>query len=248
MAQNNDICGQVIYTQEKNLGMELVENYRLNFSNKFSYYEEMNVTGSESSETVETEENEEGGTNRTNVAVIGRENKTPKFYYNKVDEFYFQDNFFDELLFVKENDFTWKWELHDETKKIGNFNCKKATINFRGRNYTAWYTMEIPIRFGPWKFQGAPGLILEVYDDEDKFYIKAIKIDVDRKENCGEFEKKIKMPNNVLSIEEYIDKKDELVDVMFAQMSSQLPKGSKPLKRDKNCEDCNSKGIEIFNE
>jgi GLPGLI family protein len=58
-----------------------------------------------------------------------------------------------------------KWKLVNETKQISKFNCQKATTTFRGRNYIAWFTTEIPISMGPWKFNGLPGLILELYDD-----------------------------------------------------------------------------------
>jgi hypothetical protein len=39
--------------------------------------------------------------------------------------------------------------------------CKKATTNFRGRYWEAWYTEEIPIGQGPWKLCGLPGMILK---------------------------------------------------------------------------------------
>ncbi|MEM5539399.1 GLPGLI family protein [Olleya sp. AS48] len=62
------------------------------------------------------------------------------------------------------------WDLnHPDTLKIGTYMCNKATTNFRGRNYIAWYTNDIPITFGPWKFHGLPGLILDMYDQTHKY-------------------------------------------------------------------------------
>lgn len=56
-----------------------------------------------------------------------------------------------------------KWNLkYKETKKIGKYVCKKATAVFRGTNIEAYYTTEIPVSVGPFKFKGLPGLILEV--------------------------------------------------------------------------------------
>lgn len=59
------------------------------------------------------------------------------------------------------------WELIDgERKQIGNYDCHKARLlDFRGYSVIAYYTPEIPIPFGPWKFKGLPGLILEVQQE-----------------------------------------------------------------------------------
>ncbi|MEM7372546.1 MAG: GLPGLI family protein [Bacteroidota bacterium] len=56
------------------------------------------------------------------------------------------------------------WTIQQEEKIIAELLCKKATAHFRGRDYTAWFTPELPFNFGPWKLCGLPGLILEAYD------------------------------------------------------------------------------------
>lgn len=62
------------------------------------------------------------------------------------------------------------WELHPaDTMRIKNYICYKATTKFEGREYVAWYTPEIPISDGPYKFWGLPGLILKVSDTENHY-------------------------------------------------------------------------------
>ena len=57
-----------------------------------------------------------------------------------------------------------EWTVLPEIKKIGNYDCQKATGKFGGRTYEAWFTKEIPYQEGPWKLHGLPGLILEAND------------------------------------------------------------------------------------
>ncbi|WP_298148336.1 GLPGLI family protein [Flavobacterium sp.] len=61
------------------------------------------------------------------------------------------------------------WQLHENDTLIGNYKCKKATLDFYGRNWTAWYAPDIPISAGPYKFKGLPGLILRIFDSEKTF-------------------------------------------------------------------------------
>ncbi|GHT71710.1 hypothetical protein AGMMS50239_40950 [Bacteroidia bacterium] len=58
------------------------------------------------------------------------------------------------------------WEISDDTLTVAGYLCQKATCRFRGRDYTAWFSNDIPINNGPWKFGGLPGLILKVYDKD----------------------------------------------------------------------------------
>lgn len=49
----------------------------------------------------------------------------------------------------------------DSTKTILDYQCIMATADYHGRKWTVWFTPEIPIQDGPWKFCGLPGLIME---------------------------------------------------------------------------------------
>lgn len=60
-------------------------------------------------------------------------------------------------------DFNWKIETGIQ-QKISGYLCQKATTIFAGRTYEAWFTPEIPISEGPYKFYGLPGLILKIND------------------------------------------------------------------------------------
>ena len=86
-----------------------------------------------------------------------------------------------------------QWELHSDTKNIGNYTCYKATYSkeieesmmtfsssdeeqkeeeptaapvMKTITVTAWYTPQIPVSNGPESYQGLPGLILEVNDGD----------------------------------------------------------------------------------
>ena len=90
-------------------------------------------------------------------------------YYNdlKLRQFYSRDIGFH---YVKEITPKIDWNITNETKTIGKHTVYKATTEFRGRKYTAWFTTDIPLPYGPWKLQGLPGIILEAYDTHKEIY------------------------------------------------------------------------------
>lgn len=57
------------------------------------------------------------------------------------------------------------WKLSNEFKTIGKYKCQKAVTKKYGRTWIAWFTKDIPFPYGPYKFNGLPGLILEVSDE-----------------------------------------------------------------------------------
>ena len=64
----------------------------------------------------------------------------------------------------------FKWELIDGSQIILGYKCQPAKTRFAGREYTAWFTMDLPINAGPYKFNGLPGLILKV-EESNGFFI-----------------------------------------------------------------------------
>jgi GLPGLI family protein len=69
------------------------------------------------------------------------------------------------------------WEILTDTLTVMTYLCQKATCHFRGRDFVAWFTLDIPINNGPWKFGGLPGLILKVSDTEKRCDFECIGIE-----------------------------------------------------------------------
>lgn len=57
-----------------------------------------------------------------------------------------------------------EWKILPDKQKIGEYNTQKATLDFGGRSWLAWFTTDIPIQDGPYKFYGLPGLIVKIED------------------------------------------------------------------------------------
>lgn len=78
-------------------------------------------------------------------------------------------------MFIVDTDDKMSWNLTDETKAIGGYTVQKATTRYGGRNWTAWFTKDITLNEGPYKFRGLPGMIFEIYDDKDNFRFSMVK-------------------------------------------------------------------------
>lgn len=117
----------------------------------------------------------------------------------------------------------WKLIVND-SKIITNFKCLKAIGEFRGRKYIAWYSPDIPINSGPWKFNGLPGLILEIEDIDNKFQWVATEIKYPYK---GDIPLEIPKSEKYieLSLEEFVQIKEDFLEDRQSRMLSRTPKG-----------------------
>jgi len=62
------------------------------------------------------------------------------------------------------------WKVSSEKLKIGDWITQKAETDFGGRHWFAWFTTDIPIQDGPYKFHGLPGLIVKL-EDQTKSHV-----------------------------------------------------------------------------
>ena len=72
---------------------------------------------------------------------------------------------------------SFAWELAEGDTLILDYPCHKAICHFRGRIWTAWYTLDLPFDNGPWKLGGLPGLILAASESRNEFSFVATGIE-----------------------------------------------------------------------
>ncbi len=86
------------------------------------------------------------------------------------------DKIGDKQYYYEENIENINWDIVTDTISILNYKCQKAITFFRGRKYEAWFTNEIPISYGPYKFRGLPGLIIKIRDIKNNYIYECTAI------------------------------------------------------------------------
>ena len=61
------------------------------------------------------------------------------------------------------------WVITDDTMTVCGLLCHCATGGLYGKEWSVWYTEEIPSPAGPWKLRGLPGMVLKAEDDKGIF-------------------------------------------------------------------------------
>ncbi|SEF93737.1 GLPGLI family protein [Halpernia humi] len=73
----------------------------------------------------------------------------------------------DEYSYEEKPNFNWK--ILPETVKIGDYKTQKAEMTYGGRKWDAWFTTDVPVLDGPYKFSGLPGLIVKIEDEKGDY-------------------------------------------------------------------------------
>lgn len=130
--------------------------------------------------------------------------------------------------------FNFKWNITTERQQILKYNCIKATTKFRGRDYEAWFTEDIPIPYGPWKFGGLPGLIIKVNDIENVYTFELFEADFETK-----------FDSNIISIPEAYKNDEIITHTQFINIHAKKVRDLEAISRASHHTDANGSGFTI---
>ncbi|WP_299130900.1 GLPGLI family protein [uncultured Winogradskyella sp.] len=79
---------------------------------------------------------------------------------------------------IDESDVDFSWDIVNSKDSINilGYKCQKAFTNFRGRTYVAYFTPQLAINDGPYKFKGLPGLILKIESTDGYYKLEATEV------------------------------------------------------------------------
>ncbi len=111
-----------------------------------------------------------------NLKISIPEKKIQKIYFDFKSKKCYEVKYIKEEFMVQDTLNLPKWNVLEEIKNINNHQCRKATTTFKGRNYEVWFTFDYPTKFGPWKLNGLPGLIISAQDKKNEVFFEAVEI------------------------------------------------------------------------
>jgi GLPGLI family protein len=115
---------------------------------------------------------------RDSISSLRKMSSQERFDF-KVNEYpYYVKTVDDKILFTAEvgdqyfqyeEQLQFKWNFTDSIRQINSYTCQLATTTYAGRKWKAWFTKDIPMDVGPYKFKGLPGCIVEMKDSNNIF-------------------------------------------------------------------------------
>jgi GLPGLI family protein len=107
---------------------------------------------------------------------------------------------------------SFHWIVENEIKIIAGYHAQKATCDFGGRTWEAWFTDELPFNDGPYKFCGLPGLIIEISDNEGHYRFELISVEAPQKGEKIEWEEKPYVVTDKKGFFKVLDNSDVFLD------------------------------------
>lgn len=150
-----------------------------------NYY--LDISGAESSFRLERERASDSLIHRTGLGLGRSPVFNSQMYILKnletrdIQKIIFTNFFNDKYSIIIDEKLDWK--ILPDKQKIADLDCQKATVNYGGRSWTAWFTQSIPVPEGPYVFNGLPGLIVNISDNQSDYSFSLIKTKEFNKDN-----------------------------------------------------------------
>ncbi|MRG44077.1 GLPGLI family protein [Chitinophaga sp. SYP-B3965] len=152
------------------------EDFQMAFNDQRSVYRSYTKQLQDSIHTAQMEAAAKAGSDAINMGLLVP-STTEKIYTSENEKAIYISKLFSENDYlIAEALEKINWQIEKDTRTLLGYTCQKATGICKGRKYTAWFTTDIPVNFGPWKLQGLPGLILEAYDASQRIRFTCTKI------------------------------------------------------------------------
>ena len=102
------------------------------------------------------------------VRTVDAGSRTEYYQFPNEQKLFTKDQLMNNTYLVEEPMPAIHWKISGDKANFGDLHCQKATCHFKGRDYTAWFCPDLPVRVGPWKLNGLPGVILEAHDAKNE--------------------------------------------------------------------------------
>jgi len=223
--KNIKIEYEIVINTDRNEAIKRTEYLYVNGEKNKTFYTER-LDSSENKKNINVED--EDGENKIKLVLSSGVAGFNYLDYTE-NQIITREDIFGKSYLIKEEIPVFEWKLHNDTKTLDNVVLNKATCYFRGRNYTAWYSIETPIEYGPWKFHGLPGLIYEIYDDSHQYiwFLKKVAFIEDE----FKFSEIINKKDVFITTKEYVELKYEKFDPdIEKKLKAITPRGATMIK------------------
>ena len=147
------------------------------------------------------------------------------YYIKKVeDKILFSAEVGDQY-FQYEEQLQFKWNITDSIRKINSYTCQLATAIYAGRKWKAWFTQDIPMDVGPYKFQGLPGCIVEMNDTDKIFKYSLVAFKEKKEVRLDHFSSVTKKPIETTTRKDFNKHQQAYLALGFEQRMGYLGRG-----------------------
>lgn len=161
-----------------NLDTKTIEVFYLYTGKEYGVFMNHNTAHQDEIKAYNKEQMQFNNRSASTKSVSRETNYRRTFFKNREsNEIKVEAQILDETYLYKEPSVPLDWKIVDESKEYFDYTVQKATTSFAGRDYVAWFAVEIPINDGPYIFYGLPGLIVELYDTEEHYYFSLLNLE-----------------------------------------------------------------------